>query len=221
MATLNPVLFTERVLQDFLRYQVTTYRFADPGLQAQLLGLLNLQQPRRSPLIKGPYVSIARAFRPGPPMAELVRDGILHPHIPNMFPMPSLYGHQAKACRSISEGRSTIVSTGTGSGKTESFLIPIISRCLQLRDEGAPSGIRAVILYPMNALAEDQTQRLRELLCGSGIPFALYVGKTPHLNSEVRGRRLAPDRHVRITVRRSVRWRPSKRPLRFILTRNA
>lgn len=192
MAGLNPVLFTERVLQDFLRYQVTTHRFADPDLQRQLEALLNLAHARQSPLIKGPYVSLARAFRPGPPMSDLVGEGVLHPHIPNLFTMPSLYGHQERACRSIHAGQSTIVSTGTGSGKTESFLLPIISKCLQLRDEGAAPGIRAVILYPMNALAEDQLTRLRELLCGTGIPFALYVGKTPERRADVRGIRLQP-----------------------------
>lgn len=191
MAGLNPVLFTERVLQDFLRYQVTTHRFDDDDLQAQLEGLLNLQDPRQSPLIKGPYVSLARAFRPGPSLQSLVDEGVLHPHIPHLFTMPSVYGHQERACRSIHAGRSAIVSTGTGSGKTESFLIPIISKCLELRDQGAPPGIRAVILYPMNALAEDQLARLRELLCGTGIPFALYVGKTPERTSQTTGIRMS------------------------------
>ena len=52
-----------------------------------------------------------------------------------------------------------------------------MSRCLALKDENAPPGICAVIVYPMNALAEDQLGRLRSLLAGTGIPFGLYVGK--------------------------------------------
>jgi ATP-dependent helicase YprA (DUF1998 family) len=68
------------------------------------------------------------------------------------------------AIREIAKRQSTLVSTGTGSGKTECFLYPIISRCLKLRDENADEGIVAVIVYPMNALAEDQLGRLRELL---------------------------------------------------------
>ena len=72
-----------------------------------------------------------------------------------------------------------MISTGTGSGKTECFLYPIISRCLDLKDENATAGISAVLVYPMNALAEDQLGRMRSLLAGTGISFSMYVGKTP------------------------------------------
>src|SRR5690606_26521784 len=116
--------------------------------------------------------------------------GIFHPHMRLRIPqeITHLYGHQEDAARAIHEGRTTLVSTGTGSGKTECFLYPIVSTCLRLRDEGAPPGISAVIVYPMNALAEDQLVRLRALLAGTGIPFGMYVGKTPEHEREVAGR---------------------------------
>jgi hypothetical protein len=101
-----------------------------------------------------------------------------------------VYGHQEEAIRAIRNGKTTLISTGTGSGKTECFLYPIVSKCLELRDEGAAPGISAVIVYPMNALAEDQLIRLRSLLAGTGIPFGMYVGKTPERESEVAGKRL-------------------------------
>ena len=96
-----------------------------------------------------------------------------------------------------------MVSTGTGSGKTECFLYPIVSQCLRLRDEGVPPGISAVVVYPMNALAEDQLMRLRGLLAGTGIPFGLYVGKTPEREAQVAGARLPAgssraDYHARV-----------------------
>ena len=84
--------------------------------------------------------------------------------------------------RAIAEGRTTLVSTGTGSGKTECFLYPIVSRCLGLRDADAPPGISAVIVYPMNALAEDQLMRLRGLLAGTGIPFACMSARRRSTN---------------------------------------
>jgi hypothetical protein len=68
----------------------------------------------------------------------------------------------------------------------------MVSRCLELRDKGAAPGISAVIVYPMNALAEDQLIRLRSLLAGTGIPFGMYVGKTPERESEVSGKHLLP-----------------------------
>ena len=154
--------------------------------------LLSLDETRQSPLLKGPYVSLSRPFRQGAPVASLVAEGLLHPHLGERIPrdITHLYSHQERAIRAISAGRTTLVSTGTGSGKTECFLYPVISRCLALRDEEAPPGISAVIVYLMNALAEDQLMRLRGVLAGTDIPFGIYVGKTPERESDVVGVRL-------------------------------
>ena len=189
---LNPIAYTENVVRSFLRYQLTAYPFADPHLHAQMRELLSLDETRQSPLLKGPYVSLSRPFRQGASVASLVTDGLFHPHLGERTPreITHLYSHQERAIRAIARGRTTLVSTGTGSGKTECFLYPIISRCLALRDEGAPPGISAVIVYPMNALAEDQLMRLRGVLAGTGIPFGIYVGKTPERETDVVGVRL-------------------------------
>ncbi len=185
---LNPVVFTENVVANFLRYQITTYPFADANLYEQLRRLLSLDSTRATPLLRGPFVSLSRAFREGASIDALTKSGLLHPHMRQLVPFPTLRAHQEKAIRAIASRKSTLVSTGTGSGKTESFLYPIISRCLTLRDENAAVGVVAVLVYPMNALAEDQLQRLRDLLAGSGITFGMYVGKTPE--SSVAGEQL-------------------------------
>ena len=189
---LNPVAFTEKVFGSFLRYQLTAYPFAAPHLHRQMRDLLSLDETRRSPLIAGPYLSLSRPFRQGAEISELADEELLHPHLQRRIPeaVKRLYRHQERAIRVVAAGRTTLVSTGTGSGKTECFLYPIVSRCLELRDEGAPPGISAVIVYPMNALAEDQVMRLRGLLAGTGIPFGLYIGKTPEHENEVAGARL-------------------------------
>jgi ATP-dependent helicase YprA (DUF1998 family) len=176
---INPISFTEEVISDFLKYQLSTYRFSDPDLYAQMRKLLNLNETRSSPLLKGPYISLSRVFRQGATLDQLAAAGVLHPGIATLSSYPRMYAHQEKAIRAITSDKHTIVSTGTGSGKTECFLYPIISRCMKLRDEGAPEGIVAVIVYPMNALAEDQRVRLRELLVGTGISFGMYTGNTP------------------------------------------
>ena len=190
---LNPIAYTENVVRSFLRYQLTAYPFADPHLHAQMRELLSLDETRQSPLLKGPYVSLSRPFRQGVPVASLVTEGLFHPHLGERIPreITHLYSHQEHAIRAIAQGHTTLVSTGTGSGKTECFLYPIISRCLALRDEGAPPGISAVIVYPMNALAEDQLMRLRGVLAGTGIPFGIYVGKTPGAGDGRGGRQAA------------------------------
>ena len=189
---LNPIVFTEKVLRSFLRYQLTAYPFADENLHTQMRQLLSLDQTRQSPLLKGPYVSLSRPFRQGAAVEDLIAEGIFHPHMRRRIPgaITHVYGHQEEAIRAIHAGQTTLVSTGTGSGKTECFLYPIVSKCLALRDENASAGISAVIVYPMNALAEDQLGRLRSLLTGTGIPFGMYVGKTPERENEVTGFRL-------------------------------
>jgi len=191
---LNPIVFTENVLRSFLRYQLTAYAFADEGLRGQMRELLSLDATRRSPLLRGPYVSLSRPFREGASVDALIAEGLLHPLMRQRIPaeITHLYGHQEEAIRAVRGGRTTLVSTGTGSGKTECFLYPVISTCLELRDDEAPPGISAVIVYPMNALAEDQLMRLRGLLAGTGITFGMYVGKTPEHESEVAGIRLPP-----------------------------
>ena len=191
---LNPIVFTENVLRSFLRYQLTAYAFADEGLRNQMRDLLSLDATRQSPLLKGPYVSLSRPFREGAAVDVLIAEGLLHPLMRQRIPaeITHLYGHQEEAIRAIRGGHTTLVSTGTGSGKTECFLYPVISKCLDLRDEEAPAGISAVIVYPMNALAEDQLMRLRGLLAGTGITFGMYVGKTPEHESDVAGIRLPP-----------------------------
>lgn len=187
---LNPIVYTEKIVSDFLKYQVTTYPFADKNLYDQMRQLLKLEETRRTPLFKGPYISLSRSFRQGASIDNLVSQNILHPHLKKIAAYPHVYGHQETAIKEIVNGKTTIISTGTGSGKTECFLYPIISHCLQLRDVGTPPGIVAVIVYPMNALAEDQLGRLRELLAGSGITFGMYVGKTPEKAAEATGKRL-------------------------------
>lgn len=187
---LNPITFTEHVIDDFLHYQLTTYPLADPDLYAQLRALLQLEETRNTPLRKGPFVSLSRPFKRGATVAKLVADGVLHPQMQAIVPYETVRAHQDTAIRSVHQGKTTLISTGTGSGKTESFLYPIISRCLELQDAGAPPGVIAVLIYPMNALAEDQLDRLRGLLAGRGIPFGMYVGKTPEEESQVRGERM-------------------------------
>jgi ATP-dependent helicase YprA (DUF1998 family) len=109
------------------------------------------------------------------------------------------YLHQAAALEayfSEGEGQDLVVSTGTGSGKTESFLMPIIGS-LALEKANRPAsyarpGVRAILIYPMNALVNDQLTRLRRLLGSPGVAnalrrstghratFGIYTSRTPY-----------------------------------------
>lgn len=189
---INPIVYTEKVVRSFLKYQLSAYPFTDPRLLAQMRELLSMDRVRQTPLLRGPYISLSRGFREGASIQQLIEDQVFHPHMRQIIPagISHVYGHQERAIRAVAARKTTLVSTGTGSGKTECFLYPIISRCLQLKDAKSPSGICAVIVYPMNALAEDQLDRLRGLLAGSGITFGMYVGKTPEHERDVSGHRM-------------------------------
>jgi hypothetical protein len=124
-------------------------------------------------------------------LRALANDGLLY---------PTLYTHQAAALRGFlgPSRRSLVVATGTGSGKTECFLLPMVGR---LHEEAATNGrswarrgVRALILYPMNALVNDQVARLRRLMGDEGFArrfrdetgaarhpvFGMYTGRTPY-----------------------------------------
>ncbi|MBX7213696.1 MAG: DEAD/DEAH box helicase [Thermoflexales bacterium] len=89
--------------------------------------------------------------------------------------IPSLYQHQEEAIRAILAGNPTAIATGTGSGKTEGFLVPILDYCLK---NSARKGVKAIIIYPMNALARDQALRIPGL-AGHEITFGIFSGATP------------------------------------------
>jgi len=85
------------------------------------------------------------------------------------------YIHQIEAIRSLNAGKHTIIATGTGSGKTESFLVPILNHCLM----DITAGVKAILVYPMNALASDQIKRLKKYTLNTPITFGIYIGSTP------------------------------------------
>jgi ATP-dependent helicase YprA (DUF1998 family) len=126
------------------------------------------------------YREVRRKFASGTSLKELAGKGVIHPDLVK-FTDFVLFAHQTKALELASgNNRNVIIATGTGSGKTESFLLPIIDSLLKERDTGTLSdGIRAIIIYPMNALATDQLDRLESgLQLFPEITFGRFVGPT-------------------------------------------
>ena len=100
------------------------------------------------------------------------------------------FTHQIKAWEILTqkEPQSIIVSSGTGSGKTECFLVPILNKLIQqTKEEGQLKGVRALFLYPLNALINSQKDRITAWThsFGSNIRFCLYNGKTPEIEKEI------------------------------------
>jgi len=96
-----------------------------------------------------------------------------------------LYKHQEEALVKSIENKNILISTGTGSGKTESFLLPIINHLANeiTNNTIEQKGVRALILYPLNALVNDQLKRLKDILNNNDqlkkITFGMYTGETP------------------------------------------
>lgn len=179
--SLNPVQFGTEVVDQFGRYLMTTFPIADPRMEQQVREALRHDVGGERLIAKGPYVYINQPFEEGRSVAALCADPKLGLHrvLKDIFPYSAVHMHQERALEAAKASMHTVVATGTGSGKTEAFLLPVIDHCLHLRDASAPEGVVAVIVYPMNALADDQLRRLRPLLAGTGVTFGRYTGVTP------------------------------------------
>jgi Lhr-like helicase len=106
-----------------------------------------------------PVLQINPEYKAGATVAELVARGRIHPGCAEIFPGWTLRYHQEMAAEFGAEGKDFIVTTGTGSGKSLCFFIPIISDALNHRSAGKRK-TRAIIVYPMNALANSQQEEL-------------------------------------------------------------
>lgn len=140
-------------------------------------------------LLKGPYIEAHMPYAGENTLEELVKTGLLNGGIKNAFTdkeysVYKRYNHQEKAIRKVNNGKSIIVASGTGSGKTECFFIPIINELLNEYDANTLCpGVRALLIYPMNALANDQMDRLRDSLKNlPQITFGRYIGETQQGN---------------------------------------
>jgi len=182
---LNPVHFAHSVCGEFLRYLFSAFPLSDPELAQQARKLLERPSALDIPLVKGPFVSLSESFAKGELISKLATDGLLHSVMPGLIGYPTMYLHQQQVFEAVKAGQHVLVATGTGSGKTESFLYPIVDDLLRQRDKGVTTGLAAILVYPMNALANDQLDRLRDMLGGTGITFGQWVGTTPDKDSDV------------------------------------
>ena len=173
-------------------YLKTSFFFKDRSLRDSFESALG----QEGSLLKGPYEEPDRGFEHGTQAHQLARQcfpGTADDLLPALREGP-LYVHQERAVRGAYGDRgNVVVATGTASGKTESFLYPILFELYRqhLAGELDEPGVRAMILYPMNALANDQRERLGaivEALSDAGstfLPtFGQYIGQTPNNRSD-------------------------------------
>ena len=167
-----PSLVARELREVLLEYLSTTFALSEDAARQELVRFLTHPE---GGVFRGPFLRVRTPLRQVPngwvPPLDWLPDGF-RPYV-----------HQARAFERLSsrgrEPQPVIVTTGTGSGKTEAFLYPIIDHCLRERAAGR-QGVKALLLYPMNALAADQARRLAELLHTDprlgGVTAGLYVG---------------------------------------------
>ncbi|MBI4178127.1 DEAD/DEAH box helicase [bacterium] len=215
---------TREIHERYHGYLKTSFYFRDPELRRSFENALD-----RGQLVKGPFLESTPVYRRKTPtkklLTELLGGNVDVGFAASLDPDRMLYVHQERAIRCLAEGRNVVVATGTGSGKTEAYLIPILLALYResLAGERTP-GVRALILYPMNALANDQRRRLGELAKrleenGSRFSFTFgrYTGETPKHQRDPRRnpRQHLEDRNPGELVLRSEMW---TRPPDILLT---
>jgi DEAD/DEAH box helicase domain-containing protein len=148
-----PTVVARQTRETVLDYLRTTFALADDRFADALFGFLDAP----GGLFRGPYLDVRLPFRKATDAAVVPLD---------IAPSFTPYRHQLRAFERLNtqgghRPQPTLVTTGTGSGKTECFLYPILDHCYQQRGR---KGIKAILLYPMNALASDQARRLAQTI---------------------------------------------------------
>ena len=134
-----------------------------------------------------PIVSINPHFQQGDSLSKLVSEGTLDERTERVFRIEgeplTLFRHQSQAIAKAKQRQSFVVTTGTGSGKSLCFFIPIIDSAIRARAAGESPRTRAIVVYPMNALANSQMNELEKFIDQADLPeslrptFARYTGQ--------------------------------------------
>lgn len=174
-----PATLAQEVKKQVKHYLEATFPLRDPEAEAALARFMG---DIDNGLFKGPWLQLRRPFRPAANRGEEFFD-LTIPFTP--------FRHQWESWQRLTSKNNrpkpTIVTTGTGSGKTECFLYPILDHCLRQHKAGDKQGIKAIVLYPMNALAADQAGRFaEEILKSEQLSSLIKVGDSERRVAHIR-----------------------------------
>ena len=191
-------------------------RIASSALNAALLRRLSASPGQPDALLADPVFEAAPDWEAADCTLDQLGGGLLHPDLVAALDeatearMPRdrrPWSHQLAAWEAARDGLSCVVSSGTGSGKTECFMIPMLDDLLRENAAGLSAGVRAIVIYPLNALIESQRERLAAWTAPikDRVRFALYNGLTPEAKRQEDSARLGP---AEIGNRREIRETP-------------
>jgi ATP-dependent helicase YprA (DUF1998 family)/very-short-patch-repair endonuclease len=182
----------DQLIKDYRHYAESFLTIRDDRIRAHVAEELD-----NGLLWPDPALQLNPAFESGGLVDQLVEEGVLHPECSRIFRVGKtpgnsgvgsplrLHNHQADAIRAAATGGNYVLTTGTGSGKSLSYIVPIVDHVLRVREQQAKpvDRIRAIVVYPMNALANSQEEELRKFLQygypdGNGpVTFRRYTGQ--------------------------------------------
>ncbi len=170
----------DSIVEEYKRFATSFTTIRAEDIRHQVEAIYAEQQYWPEPLIQ-----INPNFKSSTNVNTLVNEGVLEPLCETIFQSDgrplSLYKHQEQAIALAAADESFVVTTGTGSGKSLCFFIPIVSHILASRQSGGPRCTKAVVVYPMNALANSQIEELRKFVGNvegePPITFARYTGQ--------------------------------------------
>ena len=172
-----PLQQAREVRDSIIEYIKATFRFKEKDVSDAFYRFI---ESKDDGLFKGPYISLKTPF--------VSASSEESQHIPlDIAPNFPPYLHQLQAFRQLSMhnghvAQPTLLTTGTGSGKTECFLYPILDYCYNCNKFSRQVGVKVIIMYPMNALASDQAKRLAETIWNDPrlrgkVTAGLFVGE--------------------------------------------
>lgn len=183
----------QRLVGDYARYTRSFIKIADAAILAKVESELDAGAFWPEPLLQ-----LNPTFQPGGTIDDLVADGALHPECAKIFRIDKtptdltgkqllLHKHQTDGIRKAKEQKSYVLTSGTGSGKSLTYIVPIVDHVLR---RGSGQGIQAIVVYPMNALANSQDEELGKFLKQgypegkSPVRFARYTGQEKGLERD-------------------------------------
>ncbi|MFO0761090.1 MAG: protein kinase [Byssovorax sp.] len=163
---IHPIAIVDQVIEEYRGHVLTEFRARNDRLRDELARALEGQ----GFLAQEPFFQAYRPFKEGKPWRELGLDDRLAKVLEKRSRSRTAFLHQSEAIQELCgrAAQNIAVTTGTGSGKTECFLAPVLQNAIEDYARFSRDGLTAILVYPMNALATDQERRITEYLEESG-----------------------------------------------------
>lgn len=212
--TINIQSVWNELKNTYIKYLKTGVPLYSKHLEDERAELFNISSNDNTSIWLNPIIELMPHYEAGQTISQLEKNNIISKTAADFFRYTglvtdknnneyTLYKHQVTSLDSVvNHNKHLLITTGVSSGKTESFLLPLLHNILLQKKNTTNNVMKGIILYPLNALVEDQMSRLRKALEYNklkdfyntyninAITFARYTGRTPNSNNDAIGKEL-------------------------------